>query len=312
MAKKWTANDIPRQDGRTAIVTGANSGIGLIAARELARAGARVVLACRNATKGAEAVSGISAAMPGAKVELASLDLGSLDSIRAFGERFSSTNDRLDLLVNNAGVMAAPRSLTTDGFELQFGTNHLGHFALTARLMPLLGPREGARVVNVSSGAHRTGRMKFDDLHGERSYGRWSAYGQSKLANLLFTFELDRWLRTSDSPVRAMAAHPGYAATNLQFAVVPRHEAMVMSVGNAIFAQSAEMGALPTLYAATYPDVEGGSYVGPDGMFEMRGHPQIVGTSEAARDESAAAKLWEVSEALTGVRFVFSSASVTP
>ncbi len=309
MANRWTANDIPRQDGRTAIVTGANSGIGLVAARELARAGARVVLACRNASKGAEAVSGITAAVPAAQVELASLDLGSLDSIRAFGERFSAANDSLDLLVNNAGVMAAPRTLTVDGFELQFGTNHLGHFALTAHLMPLLAGREGARVVSVSSGAHRTGRMKFDDLHGERSYGRWSAYGQSKLANLLFTFELDRRLRGSDSPARAMAAHPGYAATNLQFAAVPHYEAMAMSVGNAIFAQSAEMGALPTLYAATHTDLEGGSYVGPDGMFEMRGHPQLVATSEAARDESAAARLWEVSEELTAVRFAFDGVS---
>lgn len=310
MATKWTAADIPRQDGRTAIVTGANSGIGLVAARELARAGARVVLACRNASKGSEAVEGIKAAVPGAQIELAPLDLGSLDSIRAFGERFSAANDSLDLLVNNAGVMAAPRSLTADGFELQFGTNHLGHFALTAYLMPLLAGRESARVVNVSSGAHRTGRMRFDDLHGERSYGRWSAYGQSKLANLLFTFELDRRLRGSDSPLRAMAAHPGYAATNLQFAAVPRYEAMVMSVGNAIFAQSAEMGALPTLYAATHPALEGGSYIGPDGMFEMRGHPQLVETSLAARDESAAAKLWEVSEELTGVRFSFVTESV--
>lgn len=302
MVTRWTAADIPRQDGRTAIVTGANSGIGFVAARELARAGARVVLACRNATKGEAAVKSITASVPDAQVELESLDLGSLDSIRAFGERFSTANDGLDLLVNNAGVMAPPRALTTDGFEIQFGTNHLGHFALTAHLMPLLVSREGSRVVNVSSGAHRRGRMNFDDLQGERSYGRWSAYGQSKLANLLFTFELDRRLRTGGSTARAMAAHPGYAATNLQSAAVPRHEAMIMSVGNTVLAQSADMGALPTLYAATHPDVSGGAYVGPDGPFELRGYPKLVGTSAAASDEDAAARLWTVSEELTGVR----------
>jgi NAD(P)-dependent dehydrogenase (short-subunit alcohol dehydrogenase family) len=303
MTARWTAQDIPRQDGRTAIVTGANSGIGLITARELARAGARVVLACRSQERGAAAVREIASAVPGANVALAELDLGSLASIANFAGQFLSANDSLDLLVNNAGVMAPPRQVTADGFEMQFGTNHLGHFALTARLMPLLKAREGARVVNVSSSAHRRGRMNFDDLHGEKTYGRWSAYGQSKLANLLFTYELDRRLRASAAASRSVAAHPGYAATNLQSAAAPKFDVTVMSLGNKILAQSAEMGALPTLYAATHPDVEGGHYVGPNGLFELRGHPKRVESNEASRDEEAARRLWEVSEQLTGLTF---------
>jgi NAD(P)-dependent dehydrogenase (short-subunit alcohol dehydrogenase family) len=236
-------------------------------------------------------------------VEVASLDLGSLASVQEFADRFAAANTKLDLLINNAGVMAPPRTLTTDGLELQFGTNHLGHFALTGRLLGLMSANPGARVVNVSSGAHRRGKIAFDDLQGERSYGRWSAYGQSKLANLLFTFELDRRLRASASPAVAVAAHPGYAATNLQTAVAPKYEGMLMSFGNLLLAQSAEMGALPTLYAATHAGVEGGSYIGPDGLFEMRGHPKQVECSAAARDEEAARKLWDVSEQLTGVQF---------
>lgn len=299
---KWTAQQIPSQQGRTAIVTGANSGIGLEAARELARAGADVVLACRNADKGAKAADDIEASS-GRRPEVSSLDLGSLASVREFAGRFADTHERLDLLLNNAGVMASPRRTTSDGFELQFGTNHLGHFALTSQLVHMMQGREGARVVTVSSGAHRGASMDFEDLHGERSYGRWRAYGRSKLAKLLFMFELDRRLRVAGSPVQSVAAHPGYAATNLQSAAAPRFDVFVMSIGNALLAQSAAMGALPTLYAATHPDVEGGAYVGPDGMFEGRGHPRVVSASVAARDEAAAARLWEMSEELTGVRF---------
>jgi NAD(P)-dependent dehydrogenase (short-subunit alcohol dehydrogenase family) len=307
MSPKWTATHIARQDGRTAIVTGANSGIGLEAARELARAGARVVLACRNLDKGRRALLDIQNTVPGANIEIAPLDLGSLTSIREFADRFSTQNNSLDLLVNNAGVMAPPRQLTSDGFELQIGTNHLGHFALTAQLISLMADRPDARVVNVSSGAHRGGRIAFDDLHGERSYGRWRMYGQSKLANLLFTFELDRRLRAASSTIRSMAGHPGYAATNLQFAVSPPHEAFFMSIGNRILAQSAAQGALPTLYAATHPDLESGAYVGPDGMFEMRGNPKLVDSSVASRDEAAAKQLWDISEELTSVRFSFTA-----
>jgi NAD(P)-dependent dehydrogenase (short-subunit alcohol dehydrogenase family) len=302
MSAKWTAKDLPDQSGRVAIVTGANSGLGLITARELARAGAEVVLACRNAEKGEAAVCAIGDVAPHARVTLRPLDLGNLASVREFASRFASEHDRLDLLINNAGVMAAPRRLTDDGFESQFGTNHLAHFALTGLLVDRM-TSEGARVVTVSSGMHRMGRMRFDDLHGEQKYGRWSAYGQSKLANLLFAFEFDRRLRAAGSRVKSVAAHPGYAATNLQSAAVPAHERFFMSITNVVFAQSAEMGALPTLYAAAAPDVEGGAYIGPGGLFEQRGHPARVDSAPASKDEEAARRLWQVSEELTGVRF---------
>jgi NAD(P)-dependent dehydrogenase (short-subunit alcohol dehydrogenase family) len=309
MNDKWTAADILDQRGRIAVVTGANSGIGFVAARELARAGARVVLAVRNAEKGAEAAREISAAVPGAEVEVGSLDLGSLESVRGFAEWFGREHEGLDLLINNAGVMAPPRQVTADGFELQFGTNHLGHFALTGLLLGRMEGREDARVVTVSSGAHRMGRINFDDLQGEGRYGRWSAYGQSKLANLLFAFELDRRLRAAGSSVKSLAAHPGYAATNLQSAAAPQPDRLFMAVTNRVLAQSPEMGALPLLYAATYPGLEGGTYVGPDGLFEQRGYPKPVGSSAAARDEGAARKLWEASEGLTGVLFRIASRS---
>jgi NAD(P)-dependent dehydrogenase (short-subunit alcohol dehydrogenase family) len=303
MSTKWDATQISSQAGRNVVVTGANSGIGLVAARELARAGASVTLACRNLDKGEAAATEMRTAAPTAAVEVSELDLGSLASVRAFAERYRSTHDGLDLLVNNAGVMAPPRRTTSDGFELQFGTNHLGHFALTGSLIDLMEARNDARVVTVSSGAHRMGKIDFDDLQGERHYGRWSAYGQSKLANLLFAFELERRLRAAGSSIKSLAAHPGYAATNLQFAAPPPHERFVMSVSNVLFAQSAARGALPTLYAATYPGLEGGKFIGPDGFMEMRGRPTIVQASPAAHDEAVAKRLWAVSEQLTGVPF---------
>ncbi len=303
MTDKWTADQIPDQRGRVAVVTGANSGIGLVAARELAHAGARVVLAVRDAEKGAAAAREITAAVPNAELEVGSLDLSSLASIRGFAEWFEREHGGLDLLINNAGVMAPPRRLTADGFELQFGTNHLGHFALTGLLLSRMDGRHDARVVTVSSGAHRMGRVNFDDLQAERRYGRWRAYGQSKLANLLFAFELDRRLRSAGSAVRSLAAHPGYAATNLQSAAPPQPDRLFMAVTNRLLAQSAEMGALPILYAATHPGLEGGTYAGPDGLFEQRGYPKLVGTTSAAGDEAVARKLWEVSEQLTGVVF---------
>jgi NAD(P)-dependent dehydrogenase (short-subunit alcohol dehydrogenase family) len=303
MDSKWTADRIPDQGGRTAVVTGANSGLGLVTARELARAGARVVMACRNLAKGEAARREIEAAAPGAPLELEELDLSNLDSVRAFAERFLTGNDGLDLLINNAGVMAPPRSRTADGFELQFGTNHLGHFALTGLLIGTMEGREDARVVTLSSTAHRTGRIAFDNLGGERHYFRWRAYGQSKLANLLFALELDRRLRAAGSTVKSLAAHPGYAATNLQFAAAPLVDRMVMAIGNRVVAQSDEMGALATLFAATEPGLAGGTYVGPDGLGEQRGHPKPVSPSRAARNEEVARRLWEVSEEMTGVRF---------
>jgi len=300
---KWTVADMPSLDGRLAVVTGANSGLGLITARELARSGAEVVVAARNTEKGASAVSEIESDVPSAKLSLEKLDLGSLDSVRSFADRFRAAHDGLDLLINNAGVMAPPRSETKDGFELQIGTNHLGHFALTGLLLAEMEGREDARVVTVSSGAHRFGRINFDDLQSERKYSRWRAYGQAKLANLLFAFELERRLSAADSTIKSLAAHPGYAATNLQSASAPTFDRLVMVVTNKVIAQSAEIGALSILYAATYPNLEGGTYVGPDGIGEQRGHPEPVGSGAAARDEANARRLWEVSEELTGVSY---------
>jgi NAD(P)-dependent dehydrogenase (short-subunit alcohol dehydrogenase family) len=303
MSDGWTTADIPDQSGRTAIVTGANSGLGLVTARELARAGAHVVMACRNLEKGEDARRAIAAAAPAAEVELEQLDLSSLDSVRSFAATYLQAHDGLDLLINNAGVMATPRRRTADGFELQFGTNHLGHFALTGLLIEAIEGRPDGRVVTLSSNAHKFGRISFGNLGGERRYFRWSAYGQSKLANLLFALELDRRLRAAGSSVKSLAAHPGYAATNLQTAGPPGIDAALMRVSNSLVAQSEDMGALPELYAATVPGLEGGTYVGPDGVGEHRGHPKAVSPNRAARDPETARRLWEVSEELTGVRY---------
>jgi NAD(P)-dependent dehydrogenase (short-subunit alcohol dehydrogenase family) len=292
---------LPDQRGRTAVITGANSGIGLEAARELARAGAHVVMACRDTTKGDAAADAIRKELPSAELEVAALDLASLDSVRAFAGRYP--HERLDLLINNAGVMAPPYTKTIDGFELQFATNHLGHFALTGLLLDKLLATPRARVVTVSSTAHKMGRIDFEDLQSERSYRRWGAYGQSKLANLLFCFELDRRLEATDADLLSVAAHPGYSATNLQFAATPsRIERLASVVLNRVYAQSAERGAAPTLYAAT-ADIPGGSFVGPDGFQEMRGEPRIVKSTRAARDPETALRLWALSEQLTGVHF---------
>ena len=303
MADRWEADRIPDQTGRIAIVTGANSGLGLVTARELARKGALVVLACRNMEKGRAALADVAAAATGPPPELEELDLADLSSVRSFAERFSGAHDGLDLLVNNAGVMASPRRHTADGFELHLGTNHLGHFALTNLLLPLMEGREDARVVTLSSNAHKTVRgIAFDNLNGDRHYFRWNAYGQSKLANLLFALELDRRLRASGSTVKSLAAHPGYTATNLQSAAAPLADRLVMKVTNAAVGQSAEMGALPVLYAATEPGLEGGTYAGPDGIGEHRGHPEVVQPNRVARNEETARRLWEVSADVTAVR----------
>jgi NAD(P)-dependent dehydrogenase (short-subunit alcohol dehydrogenase family) len=303
MSSKWTAEQIPDQSGRTAIVTGANSGLGLIVARELARAGAHVILTSRDAGRGAKALDTVNAVHPAGKVEVASLDLANLASVRAFAQGFLATGEQLDLLINNAGVMAAPHSRTADGFELQFGTNHLGHFALTGLLLPAFTQRSGTRVVTVASNNHKAGRMNLDDLQGEQHYSRWGAYAQSKLANLLFAFELDRKLRAAGLPMISVAAHPGYSATNLQLSGPPLQERIFLRLANRFFAQSAEIGALPIIYAATYPDVAGGSYLGPDGPAEMRGYPTLVQATDRAKDVATAKRLWEISEKLTRVRY---------
>jgi NAD(P)-dependent dehydrogenase (short-subunit alcohol dehydrogenase family) len=295
----WTAADIPDQTGRTAIITGANTGLGYETAVALAGQGARVVLAVRNLDKGKQAATRIAEAHPGATVELQELDLTSLASIRAAAEQLRADHDRIDLLINNAGVMWTPKSTTADGFELQFGTNHLGHFALTGLLLDRLLPVPGSRVVTVSSIGHRLrAAIHFDDLQWERSYNRVSAYGQSKLANLLFTYELQRRLAPRGTTA-ALAAHPGGSRTELT-RNVPRLVAAVNAVLEPLY-QGADRGALPTLRAATDPGVHGGQYYGPGGIGELRGYPKVVPSSDQSHDVKLQRRLWEVSEDLTGV-----------
>jgi NAD(P)-dependent dehydrogenase (short-subunit alcohol dehydrogenase family) len=286
----WTPADLSDQTGRTFVITGANSGIGLQAAKALAAKGARVVLAVRNTAKGEEAARTIDG-----DTDVRRLDLADLASVRAFAE---TIHDDVDVLINNAGVMNVPLARTADGFEMQIGTNHLGHFALTNLLLE----RITNRVVIVASGSHRYGKIRLDDLNSEKSYKRHAAYGQAKLANLLFMAELQRRLDEAGSSVRAVGAHPGWASTNLQSRSGNRIEDGLMSVGNRLFAQTGEMGAEPTLFAATR-DIPGNSYVGPDGRFELRGHPTLVSRSKAAEDETTARELWTLSERLTGVTF---------
>ncbi|GAA1301298.1 oxidoreductase [Saccharothrix xinjiangensis] len=301
---KWTEADIPDQTGRTALVTGANSGLGLRTAEVLGAKGARVLLACRSPERGQRALERVLAA--GAKAELVRLDLADLSSVRAAAaEVRERTGDALDVLVNNAGVMAVPLGRTADGFERQFGTNHLGHAALTWLLVPALRTRPGARVVTVSSLAHQAGSLDFADPDYEvRRYSAWGAYGQSKLANLLFSRELARRAAKAGLDVTSVAAHPGVTATELSANTARARRNPLFSVGAKIFnltSQSAEMGALPQLYAATAPDVEPGGYYGPDGFRGLRGHPAPSGSTAAARDELAASRLWDLTAELTGV-----------
>jgi NAD(P)-dependent dehydrogenase (short-subunit alcohol dehydrogenase family) len=301
----WSTEQIPDLSGRTAVVTGANSGLGFETALALARAGAHVVVACRDKAKGEEAMDRIVDVAPSATLRFEELDLASLDSVRDFASRFLALARPLDMLVNNAGVMAIPRRETADGFEMQIGTNHLGHFALTGLVLESLLARPGSRVVSVSSEVARIGRIRFGDLQSSERYSKWSAYAQSKLANQLFTLELDR--RAKNRGVVSVAAHPGYAATNLQ-AVGPRMSGsklmeQLTGLENALFAQPATMGALPVLYAAAASGVRGAQYFGPDRLFGMRGFPKQVPFVRAARSPQTARRLWEVSEELTGVSF---------
>jgi NAD(P)-dependent dehydrogenase (short-subunit alcohol dehydrogenase family) len=299
----WSEQDVDDLSGLRVLVTGGNSGIGKEAVRIFAEHGAQVLLACRSTDKGAAARAEIGGVR--GSIELLTLDLADLGSVELAAKEAATRIEALDVLVNNAGVMALPHRTTVDGFELQLGTNHLGHFALTARLLPLLLSADRPRVVTVASSMHRIGSIDFDDLQSERRYQRWAAYGQSKLANLLFTFELHRRSEAAGSPLRATAAHPGYAATHLQTAGPlmsgARLRARVMQLSNTLLGQSAAMGALPTVYAAVGPEVAGGDYIGPGGIAEARGHPKKVGASAAARDEQTARRLWEVSEELTGL-----------
>jgi NAD(P)-dependent dehydrogenase (short-subunit alcohol dehydrogenase family) len=305
---KWTSADMPDLNGRRAIVTGANSGIGFETALELARHGAQVVMTARDEGRGNDAVWRVREKVPDAQVELGMLDLADLDSVRAFARQQLAEAPRLDVLVNNAGVMGIPgRRESVQGYELQFATNHLGHFALTGLLLPTMLDVRGSRVVTVSSAVHRRGAIHFDDLQLERGYAPYVAYGQSKLANALFTLELDRRLRAAGADTISVGAHPGLTLTNLQFAG-PRMDGTTFGVrameqGIRVAGQRAPEGALPTLYAATAPDVEGGEYFGPSSLAETRGAPKRVGYSAAAHDEDVARRLWEVSEEETGVTF---------
>lgn len=295
----WTEADVPDQTGRVAVVTGANSGLGLETARVLAQRGATVIMACRNARKAQKAADRIRALNPHGEVVLMTLDLNDLESVRVFVADFSAKYDRLDMLVNNAGIMVPPLGRTAQGFETQFGVNHLGHFALTAGLLPLLERTQDARIVTVSSIAHRFGHVEFGDLNWHtRPYVPMRAYGQSKLANLLFTQELQRRLRAAGKDVLAVAAHPGWASTGLQ------GEGRGAQVFNQYLAQPAAVGALPTLYAATAPGVVGGAFYGPSGLLELGGNPERVSPVNRAQDGQTARRLWNVSEELTGTEFV--------
>ncbi|MBC8078571.1 MAG: SDR family NAD(P)-dependent oxidoreductase [Chloroflexales bacterium] len=305
--QQWASSDIPHQRGNVAVVTGGNSGIGYEAALALAGKGAHVILAARSAEKAQASAEAIRRAHPGAAVEVMALDLSDLASVRGFAAAFQQRFAALPLLINNAGVMALPYRRTADGFEMQFGTNHLGHFALTGLLLPAILAAPRARVVTVSSGLHIGGAIDFANLDGAKSYSRLGAYNQSKLANLLFAYELQRRFAATNASAISVGCHPGFAATNLQAAGSrmdgSRFGEAFSEVSNRLFAQSAAMGALPTLYAATAPDVNGCDYIGPVGFLGMRGAPVKAKSSGRSYDAQLAARLWQVSEDLTGVRY---------
>lgn len=303
---QWTEVDIGDQTGRTVLITGANSGIGYEAARALAQHGAHVVLGCRTRSKADDAVARIDATNPLGSTEILEMDLADLDSVADAAFRFASSHDRLDVLVNNAGLMATPEQRTAQGFEMQFGVNHLGHFAFTGHLLELLMASGPARVVSISSQGHRPGRINFDDINSEQKYSAWPAYFQSKLANLLFTRELQRRLALAESEVIAVAAHPGLSSTNLgheSSGVLSSMMQWTRPMFERFVSQSAAMGALPTLRAAVDPAVEGGDYFGPDGFGEQRGHPVKVDSSSRSKDDAAASRLWELSQQLTSVTY---------
>ena len=302
-ADGWTVARIPDQTGRTVIVTGANSGLGLATAEQLARHGARVVMAVRDEAKGHRAAAGITARHPGVSLEVRRLDLADLESVRTFADRAHADLAGVDVLVNNGGLMFPPRRLSPQGHEIQFATNHLGHFALTGLLLELLRKRPDARVVTVTSLLHRRGRIRFDDLTGARRYSPREFYAQSKFANVVFGLELDRRMRAAGEAVRSVLAHPGYAATNLQTSGPTGAMRLFGQIGNRIMAQDAASGALPQLYAATDPAAEGGQLIGPGGPFELRGHPTPVRPARPAADRQTAQRLWRLSEELTSVTY---------
>ncbi|MEF8902063.1 MAG: oxidoreductase [Halovenus sp.] len=313
MSSSWTVDQMPDCTDKTVLITGANSGLGFEAAKAFAANGATVIMACRSTDRGRQAATGIrdSIGNTGATLNVKQCDLASLGSIESFAADVDRNYDAIDILCNNAGVMAIPRQETEDGFEKQLGVNHLGHFALTGHLLDLLTETDSeSRIVTHSSGAHEAGEIDFDDLHREQSYGKWGAYGQSKLANLLFAYELQRRLEAADiTDTIGVACHPGYAATNLQYRGPEEAGSTVrlgmMKVANAVFGQSAERGTLPLLYAATAPDVQGGDYYGPGGFMNMRGAPEKQSSSEASYDKRDAKRLWNKSEELCGIAYEF-------
>jgi NAD(P)-dependent dehydrogenase (short-subunit alcohol dehydrogenase family) len=307
--KGWTAEDIPDLTGRVFVVTGANSGLGLETTRALARRGGRVILAVRDEVKGRRAAAAITAEQPGADLEVRHLDLADLDAVRAFADAVRADHPSLDVLVNNAGVMAPPRTLSAQGHELQFAGNHLGHFALTGLLLGTLAAGADPRVVTVTSANHRFGKLHFDDLSGERSYAPMRFYNQSKFANAVFGRELHRRLTAACSPVRSVLAHPGYSATNLQTSAPVGMTRLLFGRILSPLAQPQDRGALPQLYAATAPEAEPGALIGPDGPGELRGAPKTVQLSRAAADPATARRLWDLSEQLTGVPFNLPPAS---
>jgi NAD(P)-dependent dehydrogenase (short-subunit alcohol dehydrogenase family) len=300
---RWTTNQIPDQTGKTFLVTGANSGLGFVTTRELARRGANVIMAVRNEQKGQRALKEIRAELPQASLELRHVDLGDLESVRRLADGITGEGAPVDVLVNNAGIMMPPRSLSPQGHESQFAANHLGHFALTGLLLSTIAKGRDPRVVTISSGLHRRGRIHFDDLTGERKYSPTGYYSQSKFANVLFGLELDRRLRAAASPARSLLAHPGYAATNLQSTGPTGTLAFLMRLGNRFFAQSMEMGALPQLYAATDPAARSGEFYGPSGPGEQKGYPKVVQPVTSAKDPETARRLWKLSEEITGVEY---------
>lgn len=306
----WSSAEIPDQSGRTVVITGANSGLGFAATKLFARKGAHVVMACRNLDRARTAQEEVRSSLGEPSLSVLELDLADLESVRSFVTAFEQGHDDLHVLCNNAGIMAIPRRETADGFEMQFGVNHLGHFALTGLLIDRLQETSGeSRVVTHSSGLHENGEIEFEDLQSERDYDKWEAYAQSKLANLLFAYELDRRLRDLGASVKSVGCHPGYADTALQQRGPEMSGSRIrlwgMKIANRLFAQSAEQGVLPMLYAATAPEISGGEYVGPGGFMNMRGQPEIQESSALSTDIDVAARLWEISEELTGVTFDF-------
>jgi NAD(P)-dependent dehydrogenase (short-subunit alcohol dehydrogenase family) len=305
MPTRWTAADIPDQTGRTFVVTGANSGLGLETTRRLAARGAHVVMTARDQVKGEAAVTALKAALPNASLDLRLLDLADLDSVRAFAAGLTGDKVPVDVLINNAGIMMTPQRQTAQGYELQFGTNHLGHFALTGLLLDTISQGHDPRIVTVSSTMHKQGSIDFADLQRAKNYSPTGAYAQSKFANILFGLELQRRLTAAGSPVRSLMAHPGYSNTNLQTTGPAGPMKLAMRIANPLFAQSVKVGALAELRAATAPDVRGGEYYGSAKLFESRGLPELVRPIRAAQDPETAARLWDVSEELTGVIYAF-------